>query len=129
MTKALPTKASLEHKSRIAMNISWLSYTLVLLMLIITSLPGQTPEGASIGFILTIKLLPLLIILPGLMKSYLRSFVWLCFIILFYFTRAVVDSFLSLGSGIDLFITFLTVSTFISAMLYINWQKKLGKQL
>jgi uncharacterized membrane protein len=98
-------------------------------MMIITSLPGQIPQGSSAALILLVKLLPLLIVLPGLIRDQLRAYIWLCFIILFYFTQSVVESFLSLGSLSDLFITLLTIIIFIAAMLYIKWERSLGRQL
>ncbi len=116
-------------KNTVARQITWLSYVLMLLMMIVTSLPGNIPEGSSAGLILVIKLFPLLIILPGLAKDTLRAYIWLCFIILFYFTQSVVESFLSLAANVDLFITFLTVILFLSAMLYIKWERALGRQI
>lgn len=116
-------------KNKLARHITWGSYVLMLLMMIITSLPGQIPEGSSTLLILTIKLLPLLILLPGLSQDKLRAYIWLCFIILFYFTQSVVESFLSLAASIDLFITLLTITIFISAMLYIKWERARGRHI
>jgi uncharacterized membrane protein len=116
-------------KNSLAQQITWCAYVLMLLMMIITSLPGQIPEGSSSMLILLIKLLPLLIVLPGLIKDTLRAYIWLCFIILFYFTQAVVESFLSLAASTDLFITLLTIIIFNSAMLYIKWERQLGREI
>lgn len=117
------------RKNQVAQQLTWASYVLMLLMMIITSLPGQIPEGSSVVFILAVKLLPLLILLPGLIQDKLRAYIWLCFIILFYFTQSVVESFLSLAAIIDLFITLLTITIFISAMLYIKWERALGRNI
>jgi uncharacterized membrane protein len=96
-------------------------------MMIITSLPSMLPEGTSPWIALLIKLIPLLIILPGLLLDQLRAFIWLCFIVLFYFTQSVVETFLSKGANIDYLITFLTVTQFLSAMFYIKWARTLGR--
>ena len=114
-------------KSIIARKITLTCYVLLILMMIITSLPSMLPEGASPWVALTIKLFPLLIIMPGLLLGHLRAFIWLCFIVLFYFTQSVVETFLSKGANIDYFITFLTVTQFLSAMFYIKWAKSLGR--
>jgi len=87
------------------------------------------PEGTNPWIALSIKLFPLLIIMPGLLMDSLRAFIWLCFIVLFYFTQAVVETFLSKGSNIDYFITFLTVTQFLSAMFYIKWARSLGRTI
>lgn len=115
-------------KNIIALRLAWFSYVMLLLMMILTSLPGQIPEGSSVLFILLVKLIPLLIILPGLIRDRLRAHIWLCFIILFYFTQSVVETFLSLGSVMDLLITSLTVLLFLASMLYIKWERKLGRE-
>jgi uncharacterized membrane protein len=120
-------QAPLDTKSIIARNITLACYVLLILMMIITSLPSMLPEGASPWLALTIKLVPLLIIMPGLLLDQLRAFIWLCFIVLFYFTQSVVETFLSLGASIDYLITFLTVTQFLSAMFYIKWARTLGR--
>jgi len=102
---------------------------LLLLMMIVTSLPSMLPEGSSPLFVLCVKLFPLLIIFPSLAMDHLRGYIWLCFIILLYFTQSVVESFLSRGANIDLFITLLTVIIFLSAMFYIKWERSLGRTL
>lgn len=116
-------------KNLICRNVTWSCYVLLLLMMIITSLPGQIPENSSAGFILSVKLVPLLLVLPGLIQNNLRAFIWLCFIVLFYFTRSVVESFLSHAAGIDLIITALTVLIFLSAMYFIKWERSRGQIL
>ena len=116
-------------KNRLAQQLTWASYVLTLLMMIVTSLPGFIPENSSTTLILAIKLLPLLILLPGLAKDQLRAYIWLCFIILFYFTQSVVESFIYNAAWIDLFITALTVIMFLAAMFYIKWERSLGRQL
>ena len=116
-------------KNRLAQQLTWATYILMLLMMIVTSLPGQIPQGSSVMLILAVKLVPLLIVLPGLARDQLRAYTWLCFIILFYFTQAVVESFLSLAASTDLFITALTVIMFLSAMFYIKWERNLGRLL
>lgn len=116
-------------KNIVALQLTWTSYVLTLLMMIVTSLPAYIPEGSSVTVILLVKLIPLLILLPGLVKDTLRSHIWLCFIILFYFTQSVVETFLSSGAFTDIFITSLTVVIFLSSMFYIKWERTFGRQL
>lgn len=120
-------QSPLDTKSIIARNITLAAYVLLILMMVITSLPSMLPEGASPWIALLVKLIPLLIIMPGLLLDQLRAFIWLCFIVLFYFTQSVVETFLSKGANIDYLITFLTVTQFLSAMFYIKWARSLGR--
>jgi uncharacterized membrane protein len=116
-------------KNIIAQHLTWTAYVLLLLMMIITSLPAFIPEGNSVILILLVKLIPLLIILPGLAKDTLRAHIWLCFIILFYFTQSVVNTHLHLWAFTDVFITTLTIVIFLASIFYIKWERTLGRQL
>ncbi len=118
----------ISKKSHYAHIITSYCYTLMLLMMIVTSLPFYLPEQSSPLLILCIKLVPLLLVLPGILSQQLRAHIWLCFIVLFYFTQSVVESFLSQGGSLDLFITALSVIIFCAAMMYVKWERALGKE-
>ena len=120
---------TIQSKSHYSKQICHFSYLALLLMMIVTSLPSSLPEGTNMWPVLLIKLVPLLIVLPGLLLSKLRAYIWLCFIVLFYFTQSVVESFLSLGANIDLAITIITIVVFLAAMLHVKWQRQLGDTL
>lgn len=117
------------RQSRCARQICLSAYWLLLVAMIVTSLPAMLPEGTSFILVLAVKLTPLLLVLPGLLKDRLRAFIWLCFIDLLYFTQAVVEVFLSQGDILDLSITVLTVLIFCAAMVYIKWEKAAGREL
>jgi len=121
--------AAKPRKNSIAQSLTMSSYVLLLLMMIVTSLPGMIAEGGNPLVMLVVKLTPLLILLPGLIQDTLRAYIWLCFIVLFYFTQSVVETFVSKGANIDFFITMLTVIIFLSAMFYIKWERSLGRNL
>jgi uncharacterized membrane protein len=125
----MPQTIDSPTKNRIAFYTLWASYLLLLIMMVITSLPSFLPEGSSPWVIGSVKLFPLLIVLPGMLKDSLRAHTWLCFIVLFYFTQAVVEAFLSKAASLDLFITLLTVAIFLSAMFYIKWERAEGRSL
>lgn len=116
-------------KSLYARRATWLSYLALLLLMVVSSLPGFLPENSAFLLVISIKLVPLLIVLPGLLKDVMRSYAWLCFVVLLYFTQGVVELFLSQGAWMDIAITFFSVSLFLSAMFYIKWQKSLGRSL
>jgi uncharacterized membrane protein len=120
---------NLAQKSHAMMHITHLCYLAILVLMVVTTLPPFLSLTTSIAPVLGVKLLPLLIVLPGLLLNKLRTYIWLCFIILFYFTQAVVESFLSLGANIDLAITLLSVVLFLAAMLHVKWERELGRSL
>ncbi|TNC82333.1 MAG: hypothetical protein C9356_04770 [Oleiphilus sp.] len=120
---------TLQQKSAYTQHICQLGYLILLLLMILTSLPSELPAGAAMWPVLVIKLTPLLILLPGLWLNKLRSYIWLCFIVLFYFTQSVVETFLSLGAHMDLVITITTTIVFLAAMMHVKWERQLGRPL
>jgi len=117
-------------KSERAAIASKIAYFILLAALAYTSFVPGPPEGVSIVLVLAVKFIPLLIVLPGLLLNKLRSYVWLCFIVLFYFTRAFVDAYMRDESvWVDSFITVNTIVLFVAAMYFVKWQKMLGKVL
>jgi uncharacterized membrane protein len=120
----------LRIKSERAALITKATYFVLLATLAFSSFFPGPPEGVSIFLVLAVKFIPLLIVLPGLLLNKLRSYVWLCFIVLFYFTRAFVDAYMRDESvWVDSFITLTTIVLFMAAMYFVKWQKMLGKSL
>lgn len=106
------------------------AYFVLLAALAFSSFVPGPPEGVSIFLVLAVKFIPLLIVLPGLLLNKLRSYVWLCFIVLFYFTRASVDAYIGESwLSADSAVTVISVVLFMAAMYYVKWQKMLGKPL
>ncbi len=97
-------------------------FSMAALMLILT-LDNWLNEPLSITRWL-VQLLPLLIFMPSLLGNNLRSFQWLCFLILLYFIYGVLNIFTpdKLISGIML--TLFCVLLFCSAVFYIHRQQK-----
>jgi len=116
-------------KNKLALAVTWLCYLGLITLMVLTSVPPFIPEQSSPWLIGAIKVIPLVIVLPGMLRDKLRSYVWLSFIILFYFAQSVVEAFLSSAATLDVLITALTVTLFIAAMLYIKWERARGRVL
>lgn len=131
MTNTAPEPNELLRiKSERAALTTKIAYFVLLAALAFSSFVPGPPEGVSIFLVLAVKFIPLLIVLPGLLLNKLRSYVWLCFIVLFYFTRAFVDAYMRDESvWVDSFITLTTIVLFMAAMYFVKWQKMLGKAL
>lgn len=80
--------------------------------------------GGPLWAILIVQLLPLLAFLPGIIKKYYRTYSWLCFILLFYFIRAVEGVFLSNANAADWLFLLLVVVLFINSMLCSRWLQR-----
>ena len=69
-------------------------------------------------------MLPLLIFLPGLRRNTLRSYAWLSFVVLMYFTHAVVTAFVPGELFYGLIYSTLCVGLFCALLMYIRMAKK-----
>ena len=105
--------------SQWAARVTWSSFGVLLLQQSVDAWLRGAP-----WFIWLLKLLPLLIFLPGMLKDKLRSYIWLCFVCLGYFLILVQRIFaqpdsLLVGSGL-----FAVVVLFIAAMMYVRWRAR-----
>lgn len=80
--------------------------------------------GTPLWTILVIQLLPLLAFLPGIIKKHYRTYSWLCFVLLFYFIRAVEGVFMSNANAMDWLFLLLVVALFINSMLCSRWLQR-----
>ena len=102
-----------------AARLTWVCWSALLLQQAVDAGVHQAP-----WFIWLLKLLPLLLFLPGMLNDNLRSFIWLCFVCLGYFLILVQrvfaqpDSLLVIGGLIAV------VILFIAAMLYVRWRAR-----
>lgn len=92
--------------------LTLLAYGLFVLLLVIDSYSAEDYFWTA----LLLQLTPLLLLLPGMLQQYYRSYSWLCFLILLYFTSYVVQSYASSRSLIDIIGLILSAVIFISAM-------------
>lgn len=107
----------LYRKLSVARAIALASY--VALLLLFTSTNIIQPEGGLTLWLL--QSVPLLILAPGLMKQRYRTYSWLCFVILLYFTWSVTNVMSPLGFWRDWLVVILSVILFVSAMMASRW--------
>lgn len=100
---------------------SFSTYGLLILTLSILLIWNISRENGATWFILALQCLPLMVLIPGLLKSNHRTFSWLCFIILLYFILAVMNAMQSLANWLDYVFLVSTVGIFLSAMMSSRW--------
>lgn len=115
-------------KIRLSHWLSLISYLLLLVLLVMTTLLYPPPAQTSLALVLGVKLVPLLILLPGLLKASDRSHIWLCFVVLLYFTQTVLDVTATQGAWPFILMCSLTLVIFLSSMMHVHWVKKAAKQ-
>ena len=102
-----------------ALRLTWLSWLTLFLQQAADAWVYQAP-----WFIWTLKLLPLLIFLPGMLKDNLRSYIWLCFVCLGYFMILVQRIFAQPDSLLVVIGLVAVVILFTAAMLYVRWRAR-----
>lgn len=72
--------------------------------------------------------LPLLVFFPGLVRRNFRSYIWLCFVLLLYFLKLVLNLWHPLVSWVDWALVMTLVGLYVSAMLFARWQQAVLRQ-
>jgi len=71
-----------------------------------------------------VKLGPLLIFLPGMLRDNLRSYIWVSFMSLGYFVLIVQRLFAQPDSGFAIGALVAIVVLFVASMLYVRWRAR-----
>ena len=71
-----------------------------------------------------VQIIPLLVFLPTLISNKIRSYQWLCFVILLYFIIGVLNIFTPEKLITGIVLTSFCVLSFCSAIFYIHQQQK-----
>jgi uncharacterized membrane protein len=96
--------------------MSWLT---LLLLQAVDAFLMQAP-----WFIWALKVVPLLLFLPGMLNDNLRSFIWLCFVCLGYFLVLVQRIFAQPDNPVVIAGLICVVILFNAAMLYVRWRAR-----
>ena len=101
----------------------WLSlatYLLLMATLALTTFWPDPVDGASPLVILSVKLVPLLIFLPGLIRAKNTTYIWVCFVLMLYFIQLSVSAYLHEWPWHTTTVMGLTVVFFTTAMAKIR---------
>jgi uncharacterized membrane protein len=111
--------ASLTQRYQIA---RWLTLGSLIGLLALFFLSNMIePRGSLLR--LSVQSIPLLLFIPGIWIGHHRTYSWLCFVILFYFTAFVVEAMSPFANLNDYLATALTVVLFIAAMMASRWRQ------
>ncbi len=107
-------------KARTTVRATIALYIGVLVTLLVTTFYPAPVQGVSIPLILAVKLLPLLPFAVPVFRGHNRGYIWMSFVVIFYFTQAVVSSWLSEGAPGPVILTVLTFLLFTVAMIHLK---------
>lgn len=71
-----------------------------------------------------LRILPLAVFLPGLFRDRVRTYIWLCFVILLYFLTVVLRLFYDPADPVAWVAMASIVTAFVAAMLYARWRSQ-----
>ncbi len=94
-----------------------------LTLLILAQALDAWVRGAPLGIYL-LRILPLAIFLPGLIRDQVRTYIWLCFVILLYFLTVVLRLFYDPADPVAWVAMASIVVFFNAAMLYARWRSQ-----
>ncbi|MFC6632304.1 DUF2069 domain-containing protein [Microbulbifer taiwanensis] len=112
-------KSSVAGKLRFARRLNWFCYGGLMLLFAVQNL--FLPGGSIKWWIL--QSIPLLLVLPGMLKDHYRSYLWLCFILLLYITASIVDVMMPGRGWQHGVLLLLSLTLFFSAMMTSRWQR------
>ena len=115
MTKIIP---NLGKKLRIGRQLTWCSFLLFLVVLLLNGLATQMPLSLMI-----FTFLPLLILVPGLYAERYKTISMLCFVTLLYFVVTVSNLFKADSNIFDVAEVVLLVVLFNAAMMFSRWKQ------
>lgn len=127
--KPLPAQAWLEPRVRVVRAVSLLSYLALFLLVGIWNGVFADLHGARTWVVLSILLIPLLIVAPGVLLGHARAHAWLCFVVNLYFIRGVLAAFDPARSLYGWAEALVSLVLFCSALLYARWKSQLDRRL
>ena len=120
--KPLPALDWLAPRLKISRALSLFSFAALLVLLLVWNLAFADLHGARTWVVLSIQLLPLLLLAPGLLLGNARAHAWTCFVVNIYFIQGVlaaIDPNRALFGVLETVISLLLVC---SALLYVRWK-------
>lgn len=129
MPKPLPSLAWLKPRLAVTRAISLLSFLALALLIGIWNGFFADLHGARPWVVLSIVLLPLVLLAPGILMGSARAHAWLCFVVNIYFIQGVLaatDPARSLYGWVE---ALLSLLLFCSAMYYTRWRFQYDRKL
>ena len=118
-------------KTTVVFRIMATSFVLILLILLAQTLNNAPKDSDSSTALLWLsglgiwlfKIMPFIILIPGLIQKRHRTATWLSFMSMFYFILGVLLAFTPGGSLWGWLLSISTLVLFFSSMLYTRWKK------
>lgn len=119
--KPLPSLEWLAPRLKFSRVLSLASFIGLAALLIIWNLAFADLHGARTWVVVSIQLIPLLLVAPGIISGSPRAHAWTCFIVNLYFIQGVLAAINPTRMVYGWLEAIISLTLFISAMLYTRW--------
>lgn len=127
--KVLPALEWLEPRVRLSRVAALSCFLGLVALLCIYYLVFADLHGARPWVILSIELVPLLVLLPGMLMGSARGHSWTCFVVNLYFIKGALAAYDPGRSLFGVLEMLMSLAVFTSALLYVRWRYQLNRKL
>lgn len=127
--KPLPSLEWLTPRLKLSRSLSLISFFALLALLLVWNLGFADLHGARTWVVLSIQLLPLLLLAPGLLLGNARVHAWTCFVVNIYFIQGVLAAIDPARVLFGVLETLISLALFCSALLYVRWKFQHDRKL
>ena len=127
--KVLPALQWLEPRVRWSRVGALLCFLGLIALLAIYYLIFADLHGARSWVILSIELVPLLLLAPGMLTGSARGHAWTCFVVNLYFIKGALAAFDPERSLFGVLEMLASLAVFTSGLLYVRWRFQLNRKL
>ena len=120
--KVLPPLEWLAPRLRLTRALSLAFFFGLIALLVANNLWFANLHGARVEVILTIELVPLLLLLPGMLTGSARAHAWTCFVVNIYFIKGVLAAFDPARAVFGWVEVLVSLGLFIAGLLYVRWK-------
>lgn len=119
--KPLPSLEWLAPRVKISRALSLISFIALAALLLVWNLVFADLHGARTWVVVSIQLIPLLLVAPGMISGSPRAHAWLCFIVNLYFIQGVLAATNPARMVFGWLEAIISLVLFIAALLYTRW--------
>src|SRR5690606_40224830 len=120
-TKPLPSLEWLTPRVKISRTLSLITFVALAVLLLVWNLVFADLHGARTWVVVSIQLIPLLLVAPGMLSGSPRAHAWLCFIVNLYFIQRVLAAINPARMVFGWLEAIISLVLFVAALLYTRW--------
>ncbi|MFC3609004.1 DUF2069 domain-containing protein [Stutzerimonas tarimensis] len=126
--KPLPALEWLKPRMLASRRVSLVAFVALAVLILAWNLFFANLHGARTWVVVTIQLVPLLLVAPGMFTGSPRAHAWACFIVNLYFIQGVLAATDPARSTYGWLLASLSVILFIAALLYTRWASQYARK-